>query len=363
MLGLEKVADMFDEIHRDNLKTINSGFQGWVTNNYQTYGEGWQFYGSAVVAGAAEALYTVAAGLGAGLVDTLRLGEGVKTDSGWGYAQDGLRLITVFGGAYKVARLAAMNLKLGGAMTCTISSSTKALVASGNLWLRSVRPAVLFDQLAEMYGGTAKVMSPTFGGTATPVVYADLFRMLGVRITRLTFTTLTEVETAVRSAKGPIVFGVRWVGGGGHTMVAFRDITGVVRYADQFGRSVTSVTSLGQVASVAPEAMLVHDSFMLQGLRLGAIGELLATPLFSVDPIGMTRLEAKVRQVTGRPVPPGLIPARTYRVKAGDTLSIIAGAMYKDPKRWRQIYDANPATWGPDPTKAKILIGQVLTIP
>ena len=81
MLGLEKVADMFDEIHRDNLKTINSGFQGWVTNNYQTYGEGWQFYGSAVVAGAAEALYTVAAGLGAGLVDTLRLGEGVKTDS------------------------------------------------------------------------------------------------------------------------------------------------------------------------------------------------------------------------------------------------------------------------------------------
>ena len=72
---------------------------------------------------------------------------------------------------------------------------------------------------------------------------------------------------------------------------------------------------------------------------------------------------AKVRQVTGRPVPPGLTPARTYRAKSGDTLSIIAGVMYKDPQRWRQIYDANPATWGPDPTKAKILVGQVLTIP
>jgi hypothetical protein len=363
MLGLEKVADMFDEIHRDNIKTIQSGFQGWVTNNYQTYGEGWQFYGSAVVAGAAEALYTVAAGLGAGLVDTLRLGQGVKSDSGWGYAQDGLRLITVFGGVYKVARLAAMNIKLGGLMSCTISSSTKALISSGNLWARSARPAVLFNQLAELFGGTREVLDPAFVGTKTATEYADLFRMLGVRVTRMSFRTLAEVEAATRTARGPVVFAVEWTNSGAHAMVAYRDIMGGVRYADQLGRTITSLELSGKVASILPDAMLVHDSFMLQGFQYGAIAELFATPLFSVDPVGMTRLEAKVRQVTGRPVPPGLTPARTYHVKSGDTLSIIAGVMYKDPQRWRQIYDANPAVWGPDPTRAKVLVGQVLTIP
>jgi nucleoid-associated protein YgaU len=52
--------------------------------------------------------------------------------------------------------------------------------------------------------------------------------------------------------------------------------------------------------------------------------------------------------------------ARTYTVAKGDSLSKIAKQLYGDPKKWRQIHEANK-----DIIKNPDLIypGQVLTIP
>jgi len=50
--------------------------------------------------------------------------------------------------------------------------------------------------------------------------------------------------------------------------------------------------------------------------------------------------------------------AGSYTIKAGDTLSTIAGDLYKDTRKWKAIADANP---GIDPSRLKV--GQVIKVP
>jgi tetratricopeptide (TPR) repeat protein len=50
----------------------------------------------------------------------------------------------------------------------------------------------------------------------------------------------------------------------------------------------------------------------------------------------------------------------TYVVQAGDTLSRIAGKVYKDPSKWEAIFNANRATL---PSPQSLKVGQTLVIP
>lgn len=62
-----------------------------------------------------------------------------------------------------------------------------------------------------------------------------------------------------------------------------------------------------------------------------------------------------------QPKPEPAQPAvQTYVVQAGDTLSSIASKVYKDPGKWKQIYDANRSTLS-SPESARV--GQTLIIP
>jgi hypothetical protein len=63
---------------------------------------------------------------------------------------------------------------------------------------------------------------------------------------------------------------------------------------------------------------------------------------------------------TAQPVTPGG-HAGEYVVKAGDTLSSIAGKLLGDASKWHDIYNANKGTIGPDP--ARIKPGMTLVIP
>ena len=49
----------------------------------------------------------------------------------------------------------------------------------------------------------------------------------------------------------------------------------------------------------------------------------------------------------------------TYVVRHGDTLSGIAGRVFGDPKRWREIQKENPQVTNPN----RIYPGQVLVVP
>ena len=78
MFGAEKWADAFDDMYHDNMKWYRHEMEGWVQGIYTRDGEGAKLYGAAVVAGVGDALLDFVQGSGAGLVDVLRVGEGVK---------------------------------------------------------------------------------------------------------------------------------------------------------------------------------------------------------------------------------------------------------------------------------------------
>jgi nucleoid-associated protein YgaU len=52
---------------------------------------------------------------------------------------------------------------------------------------------------------------------------------------------------------------------------------------------------------------------------------------------------------------------KSYTVKEGDTLSLIAKKIYGDESKYKKIYEANKDLIGPDPDMIKV--GQELTIP
>ncbi len=63
--------------------------------------------------------------------------------------------------------------------------------------------------------------------------------------------------------------------------------------------------------------------------------------------------------VVEKPVEP-VKPARIYTVRAGDTLSRIAGSVYSDATQWKKIYEANREQMK---NESDIKVGQALVIP
>jgi len=78
----------------------------------------------------------------------------------------------------------------------------------------------------------------------------------------------------------------------------------------------------------------------------------------------------QVRKVTD-PTPTGMSASRpdtrpkpkTYTVRYGDTLYMIAKKIYGNGDRWRDLYAANKAAIGPDPNTLKKVTNQQLVVP
>ena len=79
---------------------------------------------------------------------------------------------------------------------------------------------------------------------------------------------------------------------------------------------------------------------------------------------GAAASAAQVKSAPGPLQPPKPEPAQpavqTYVVQQGDTLSRIAGKVYKDPDKWKQIYDANRSALS---SPQSVRVGQTLIIP
>src|ERR1700730_12544439 len=122
-----KVADDFRFMKDDNMKAYTRWAQSWVNSVAQDYtADSWQTYGTAFVARLGETLLDFVGNVGeATFIDPLRLGEGYKK-GGFGYVEDTLRIVGVFGGLLKVVKLAKAPRVAGGPMSCTPVSVTKA---------------------------------------------------------------------------------------------------------------------------------------------------------------------------------------------------------------------------------------------
>lgn len=108
-------------------------------------------------------------------------------------------------------------------------------------------------------------------------------------------------------------------------------------------------------------AMLNKEiAFLKSQLAGGAPG---APPPAAVKPAGAPARPAAAPAPGGLQAPkpePAQPAVQTYVVQSGDTLSSIATKVYKDPNRWKQIYDANRSTLG---SPENVRVGQTLVIP
>ena len=129
--------------------------------------------------------------LGAGLVDVLRLGEGVAEGGVKGYLHDGLRLLQVAPAAGKLSRfvLARVLVDAGGDI-CTWMSATKALRQVG------VSSFATVDDLARAAGfGKVSELGGAFVDALLPAL-----RSLGARVTAL--PVLRDISGVMASVRG-----------------------------------------------------------------------------------------------------------------------------------------------------------------
>jgi LysM repeat protein len=103
-------------------------------------------------------------------------------------------------------------------------------------------------------------------------------------------------------------------------------------------------------------------------LRVAVVGLMLATALillpsiirFGDQPDALSSLAPGAARSTATLRPATAKPARTYVVRAGDTLRSIARRMYGDENGWRRIYQANRSEIAnPD----SLVVGSELRIP
>jgi hypothetical protein len=230
-----QMADDFKAMHEANMKFYRFHAQAWVNSVAKDYGdESWRFYGTAYMAGVYEVFFDTIGTIGeATFIDPLRLGAGAKK-GGFGYVEDGLRVIGLFGGFLKIFKLAKMGRVAGGLMSCTPTSLAKATrVAS-----------LSFTTMEEVAQGTGSGLE---FGSSGPVRGAWIEQVLPkiqkiVTVEAKAVSGSSDIEALVAQRKGPVVFSVEWKGpsgipGGGHTMMAYQTEGGAFKLADQFGNA------------------------------------------------------------------------------------------------------------------------------
>lgn len=402
MHAASDIADWWDEQHRISSKALDDmvdAHPNWF---------------SVTVATLAETSMT----LGAGLVDVLRLGEGVAEGGVKGYLHDGLRLLQVAPAAGKLSRfvLARVLVDAGGDI-CTWMSATKALRQVG------VSSFATVDDLARAAGfGKVSELGGAFVDALLPAL-----RSLGARVTAL--PVLRDISGVMASVRGNsvVMFSVEWKMGAeqvGHTLYAFRDLLGRLRIADRTGAVVSGLAELEKYYPGIAQAKVYGSAALVEGPRILLVdgvgvlamevrAQLVANPetvaqtleVIKRSTFQVSHPPASTAPMTGRqsarvpgilgaqapsygslgaaaPVGPrrGILGAgsptqpagaawagesgfgwRTHVVSHGDWLSKLAQRYYRDMYKWPLIYAANRSLIGSNPNR--IVPGQQLRIP
>lgn len=248
MFGLEKLADWWDGEKQTSEKALDE----FVDNHPD-------WFGIVVATAAASAM-----DLGAGFVDVLRVGEGVK-EGGWGYGKDALRVLSFAGPAARLGRLGLARV------TPNPSGGVCAWVASA----KAIR------QTGTKHFATAQELFKAAGHHSAPMSMAEMIPVLK-RVGAATKSlgppkSIKHLEQLTsQNANGVILFGVSW-SKGGHALYAFRDMAGKFRIADRTGKVVSSLSEVERfypgIGNAVPQGAAVHimNSTITQRTTLASI--------------------------------------------------------------------------------------------
>lgn len=343
MWAASDIADWWDEQHRASRRELVE----FVDEHPNWFG--------IVVAGTT----ATAMELGAGLCDVLRLGQGAAGNGVHGLAQDGLRLLQAAPAVGRLSRFTFSRLIVDpGGGICTWVSGAKALRQVGAKAFASV------DDLAEAAGfPSIRQLGGAFVDQVAPVL-----QKLGARVTPLGRpSSLDAVAAAAARGDGVVLFSVQWSHGSrpvGHTLYAFRDLLGRVRYADRTGAVVSTLAELEKFypgiagASVYGTAALVLGPRILLTEGLAVLAMEVRAQL-AADPETVAQAFDVKKQVAANARPPA--SARCHVVRPGDWLSKLAARYYGDACKWPVIHEANRRVIGANPDLIKP--GQKLLIP
>jgi hypothetical protein len=256
MFGLEKAANWWDGQRKDTEDIL----QEWVNDSDSSFA----MHSKAVTA----ALVSTSMALGAGLVDVLRLGEGVK-EGGWGYAQDGLRLLSFAGPVVRLGRLGLAKWTVDPMPNegiCAMVAIAKAMRQTGNRFF--LRAEEVIGKMVEIPGDLSLIVNKLkyfFGARTTlvPYIYSGPER-LGQILTN--------------HPKSVVLFNISWkwkVRGFeeevAHMMYAFKDSLGRVKIADRSGKIVSSLKELDSLypnissGTLYGNAVVVHNAIIVEG--------------------------------------------------------------------------------------------------
>jgi LysM repeat protein len=344
MWAASDIADWWSEQHRTSKRELDE----FVDEHPNWFG--------IIVAGTT----ATAMDIGAGLIDVLRLGEGVAEGGLKGVAQDGLRLLHVAPAVGRLSRFALARVMVDpnpARGICTWVSAAKALRQVGAKAFASVddlAQAAAFQSIRQLGGAYVHQLTP-------------VLQKLGARITSLgTPANLEAVNVAVRR-ESVVLFSVEWIRAGrqvGHTLYAFRDSVGRVRYADRTGAVVGTLAELEKFytgiggAKVYGTAALVQGPRILLSQGLGVLAMEIRTQLFANPETVAQTFEIKKKLAVNAISPAS---AQHHIVQRGDSLSKLAARYYGDMYKWPAIHEANRRVIGGNPDLIKP--GQRLMIP
>lgn len=179
--------------------------------------------------------------LGSGMVDVLRVGDGVSKGTLSGVAQDGLRLVGLLGSAGKALQIlkSQANMKIAktildpGGPICSWVNSTKALALTG--FRSRGKMFVAVDDLAKAVG----VPFESLKGIDLAVMTNNL-KQIGAQIGILKpVTGLSEVVKMLPRDGSVVLISVKVMRGttlaGGHAIHAFYDTFGRLCFMDRTG--------------------------------------------------------------------------------------------------------------------------------
>lgn len=362
MRSASDIADWWDEQHAISNKWLDS----FVDENPGLFG--------VVVATA----LATAMEVGKGTVDVLRFGQGLAEGTPGGVAEDALRALSIVGTVgkgVKVIKEVATRSKmmkliidpggraqaLGGGGRCVYVSATQALRQTGQKAFAAV------EDLARELGMTLDDL-----GTSNVTQMRSFLSKLGVKMGPLRdLRTWKDIECAVPRDGSVMSFGVKFSGGGGHRLYAFRDALGRVKIMDRGGSAGKLPEVLGTLEDVARKygksgIAAFNQAFEIKDLFLKFVGpkglatlamEVLGTTTADAETVAQKFEAYKRKQGAVQGPETAVVGGFTVEVTAGSpdksTLSGIAKAQYGDVNLWPLIFDLNKAKIGQNPNRLK----------